>query len=104
MKLLYTIVICMVIFNSWLNLVPAQNVEFPDVNLANKVRETLNLPAGADIPKAQLTALTVLDASLPEEAASEEKISDLTGLEHATQLIRLSLRFNQISDIIPLRK
>lgn len=72
MKLLYTIVICMVIFSSWLNLAPAQNVEFPDINLANRVCEALNLPAGADIPKAQLAALTVLDASLPEDASSEK--------------------------------
>ena len=29
---------------SWLNLASAQNVEFPGQNLANKVREALDLP------------------------------------------------------------
>ena len=73
MKLLYTTVISMVIFGGWFNLVSAENVEFPDLNLANKVRETLNLPADADIPKAQLATLTVLDASLPDDASVEEE-------------------------------
>ena len=95
MKLLYTVVACLVIFSSWFNLVLAENVEFPDVNLANTVREALNLPADADISKAQLETLTVLDAS-------EGDIIDLTGLEHATQLTALSLSFNQVRDINPL--
>ena len=95
MRLLYTIVTCMVIFGSWFNLVLAENVEFPDVNLANTVREVLNLPAEAAIPKAQLATLTVLYASVGD-------ISNLTGLEHATQLTMLDIRSNQISDISPL--
>ena len=76
-------------------MVLAENVEFPDVNLANTVREALNLPAGAAIPKAQLETLTILDASMGD-------IRHLTGLEHATQLTELYLSFNQVRDINPL--
>ena len=95
MKRLYTYVIFMVIFGNWLNFAAAQNVEFPDINLANKVREALNLPADAAIPKAQLATLTVLDAWA-------EQIHDLTGLENAEQLMELYLEGNEINDISPL--
>ena len=90
-----TFVILIVIFTGGLNPVSAENVEFPDVHLANIVRETLDLPANADIPRAQLATLTSL-------SASGEGISNLTGLEHASQLTVLELGFNRISDISPL--
>ena len=77
-------------------------VEFPDVNLAKRVREALYLPAGAAIPKAQLTTLTVLDASTRNAAAPEEMIRDITGLEHATRLLELGLSGNKIRNIKPL--
>ena len=77
-------------------------VTFRDANLAKKVREALNLPAGAAIPKAQLATLTRLNTGTPSNAASEEKIRDLTGLEHATRLRELSLFRNEISDLTPL--
>ena len=102
MKRFYTYVIFTIIFGSWLNLAPAQNVVFPDANLANKVREALNLPAGAVIREAQLATLTGLDAGATEDTALEAKIRDLTGLEHATQLEWLYLDSNEISDITPL--
>ena len=71
-------------------------VEFADINLANKVRTALGLPAGAAILKTQLESLTSLDAS------QGDKISDLTGLEHASQLAWLNLDGSAISDITPL--
>ena len=74
-------------------------VAFRDVNLANKVREALNLPAGADIPKAKLATLTRLDASVYN---GEGYINDLTGLEQATQLKTLLIVNHEISDITPL--
>ena len=95
MKRFYIYVIFMVIFGSWVPLSSAQHVEFPDVNLASTVREALDLPAGADIPKAKLATLTRL-------SAAGEGISNLTGLEHASQLTVLDLGFNRISDISPL--
>ena len=95
MKHFFTFIIFIIIFTSGLNLVSAENVEFPDANLANIVREALDLPAGADIPKAQLATLTSL-------SAAGEGISDLTGLEHAIQLTSLNLHNNTISDLSPL--
>ena len=81
-------------------------VVFRDTNLANKVREALNLPAGADIPKAKLATLTRLDASVyaTATAAEWEKISikNLTGLEHATQLKTLLLTNHRVSNIASL--
>ena len=78
------------------------NVIFPDANLANKVREALDLPAGVPIPKSKLSTLTVLEAWVPEDTPPQEKIRDLTGLEYATQLNELLLLNNQISDVTPL--
>ncbi|MDD9974244.1 MAG: leucine-rich repeat domain-containing protein [Candidatus Poribacteria bacterium] len=85
---------------------PDGTVVFRDANLANKVREALNLPTGADIPKAKLATLTRLDASVyaTATAAEWEKISikNLTGLEHATQLKTLFLVNHRVSNITPL--
>lgn len=95
MKSLYTFVIVTVIFSSWLNVASAQNVEFPDVNLAGAVREALGLAPNAPITIQGMQTLTVL-------IANESQITNLTGLEHAIQLRELSLYGNQISDISPL--
>ncbi len=70
-------------------------VEFADINLANKARTALGVPAGAAIWNTALAELRELDAS-------GEKISDLTGLEHATNLTQLNLESNNISDISAL--
>ena len=80
--------------------VPDTIVEFKDINLAKRVRRSLRLPTGdgvdlLKIPKAELEKLKELDAWY-------EDITDLTGLEHAAQLRKLSLRGNPISDLIPL--
>ncbi len=73
----------------------APPVEFADINLANKVRTALGLPAGAAIRNADL-------AELRELSAEGETISDLTGLEHATNLRILNLNGTGISDLSAL--
>ena len=82
-----------------LNASPASvpsTIQFSDVFLARTVRIALGLPIGADtLPKTELAKLTVLDATGID-------ITDLTGLEHATQLTVLNLEKNDISDITPL--
>lgn len=78
------------------------NVIFPDTNLANKVREALDLPTRALIPKSKLSTLTVLEAWVPEGTPRKKQINDLTGLEYATELSELLLLNNRISDITPL--
>ncbi len=86
---------------------PGPVVEFADVNLAKAVRKHLKLYIGDDvdilkIPKAELVELKYLDYDLDYDTHISSRISDLTGLEHATQLITLSLRRNNINDITPL--
>ena len=77
-------------------------VVFRDANLAKKVREALNLPAGADIPKAKLATLAHLEAQYSGAVGTDKDIRNLTGLEHATGLKRLWINTNKSSDISPL--
>ena len=95
MKRLHTLVIFTVIFSSWLNVAAAQNVEFPDANLAAAVREVLGLAPNAPITRQHMQGLDGL-------FINDNQITNLTGLEHATELKVLGLGNNQISDIRPL--
>ena len=68
---------------------------FPDANLRNAVKTTLSITNDADLCINGMGGLTFLIASL-------STISDLTGLEYATNLTNLDLLFNQITDISAL--
>ena len=74
---------------------PSQDLEMPDANLAKAVREALDLAPDAPITQTALQGLTRLGANWRE-------ITNLTGLEYATNLERLYLSNNQISDLTPL--
>ncbi len=87
---------------------PDTIVEFKDINLAKGVRQALNLPIGDNvdilkIPKSELAKLTELDLETQRVAVA---VTDLTGLEHATQLTLLNLngywREHNVSDLTPL--
>ncbi len=94
MKVFYScIVIITVVFSSWFNVASAQSV-VTDANLLAVVRTRLSKPTG-DITAADMATLTDLFARY-------QNISDLTGLEHATNLRSVSLDYNQISDISAL--
>jgi Leucine-rich repeat (LRR) protein len=73
---------------------PNDFINFPDLNLEDAVLNALNQPVGP-IARADLEALSALNAT-------ERGITDLTGLEHAVNLKRLYLGYNQISDLTPL--
>ena len=75
--------------------VPAQVVEIPDPILRQAVRETLNLPAGTPITQADMRQLTQLDAR-------DRQITELAGLEYATNLSSLTLGHNEITDLTPI--
>ena len=75
----------------------AQNVNIPDPNLRAAIVEVLEKAPGAPITAADMATLTRLDA----ETAN---ITDLTGLETATNVDRLELRDNAISDLSPLQR
>ena len=70
-------------------------VAIPDKNLAAAVREALGLGAKATITKQAMPKLTSLNAS-------DRQISDLAGLEYATELTDLDLGRNQITNFTPL--
>ena len=75
--------------------IPYPEVLVPDAGLAGAIRSELGLDAGDPITQQTMATLTNLDAS-------DQGISDLTGLEHATNLQTLNLDKNQISDLQPL--
>ena len=73
----------------------AQVVDIPDPDLRAAIAEQLGKASGAIITTADMATLTHLHARNID-------ISDLTGLESATNLTYLSLNDNNISDISPL--
>ncbi len=78
------------------HLVTPPRVEFVDANLATAVRRALDLDTGdgvdlLKIPKAELEKLTVLGL--------RSNVSDLTGLEQATQLKKLESWYSRLTDI-----
>ena len=71
-------------------------IDFPDTALGTAVRKALKVPAGSPILPDTLAVLTRL-------TASRQRITDLTGLEHATGLERLDLGQNEnITDVSAL--
>ena len=73
----------------------AQPVHIPDANLRAAVRETLELPDVTPITREAMLQLTRLDVK-------SRGVTDLTGLEFATNLTWLRLRKNRIADITPV--
>ena len=73
----------------------AQIVTIPDANLRAAINEALDKPENARITHEEMLTLTGLDAD-------NRGITDLTGLETATNLRELALRDNLISDLTPL--
>ena len=71
---------------------PPPQMEIGDSNLAAVIRETLGLDADAEITDTDMADLTGLNAS-------DRGITDIAGLEHATNLTELDLRDNEITDI-----
>ena len=70
--------------------------EVLDPNLKQLIRETLSLPETLPLTQGQMQKLTELDAG------GDRGITDLTGLEDATNLRALILYQNPIVDISPL--
>ena len=75
---------------------PGDLVSIPDPNLRAVIEERLGKSPGAVITAAEMARLERIEAD-------EAGISNLTGLEAATQLERIEFRRNSISDLSPLR-
>lgn len=76
----------------------AQVVDIPDPNLKEAIRETLQLPAGSPITQQDMEKLHHLD----NEKTEKMGITDLTGLQYATNLNAIPLNQNEITDLSPL--
>ena len=70
-------------------------VDIPDKNLRTSIAEAIGVPPSASILRGHLENLTNLEAR-------NANISDLTGLEFATNLRTLVLGRNSVTDISPL--
>ncbi len=70
----------------------AQTVDIPDPNLRAAIKDKLGKASSDPITTTEMAKLTYL-------STTESNISDLTGLEHATNLTHLFLDHNHISDI-----
>ena len=68
------------------------DIQVRDTKLAAAIREELGLEEGEPLSVEAMQQLTEL-------SASEREISDLTGLQHATNLTELELDENNISDL-----
>ena len=90
---LYALTVALVGYAKGTTLEGAVNI--PDANLRVLLEIALDKPDGAAITAADMATLTNL-------SAKGAKIHDLTGLEFAVNLIDLSLRENQFSDLSPL--
>ena len=71
-------------------------VEVPDPNLRQAIRDTLSLPDGVPLTQLEILRLT------RTQKLWQRDITDLTGLQYATNLENLHLSENQIQDLTPL--
>ena len=78
------------------NAAAAQPVHIPDLNLRARIEAALGIASGDAVTQAEMAALISLDAD-------NANISNLTGLEFATDLKVLILSGNNIGDISALR-
>ena len=95
MKFRYILILHLLLYVALCSTAFAQNVGIPDANLRNAIREALNLPDEGPITQADMRQLTTLNAAA-------RQITELTGLEYATNLTDLRLGENPIRDISPL--
>ena len=97
MKRFYMLFLVLLAFSGWIYVADAQDAStwMPDANLRTAVRSALNLNAGDTLTQADMADLTSF-------TAKDAQISNITGLEHATNLESLDLRDNSIASISAL--
>ncbi len=92
---------------------PTDPVHIPDANLRAKVEAALNKASGEAITHAEMAGLRTciyadptgclqLVGPFSDQFNVAGRIHDLTGLEHATGLTRVRLRYHPVSDLTPL--
>ena len=91
----YTLMLCVMLFFFFPLITQAQTVNIPDANLREAINEALGKAPDARVTVDEMETLIRLEAG-------NKDISDLTGLETATNLEDLRLNHNLISDLSPL--
>ena len=91
------LLIAFLTFSNWIFAASAQDVStwMPDANLRAAVREDLGLAANAELTQAKMVDLINLHETKAE-------ISNITGIEHATNLQTFVLWGNSFGDLTPL--
>ncbi len=99
MKSFYRFFVILAALSCCLNLALAQDETewMPDENLRTIVRETLNLDSNTTLTQQTMQTLAVLNAE-------NSDITNIKGLEYATQLGTLNLGANEISDLSVLEE
>ena len=99
MKCFYKFFVILAALSCCLNLALAQDETdwMPDENLRTIVREALNLDSNSSLTQQAMQTLTTLNAE-------NNDITDIRGLEYATQLEVLNLGANEISNIALLEE
>ena len=92
---IYTFIFCATLFFMFPLMTKAQTVNIPDANLRAAIEEALGKAPDVRITVDEMRTLIRLEAG-------NKDISDLTGLEAATNLEDLRLNHNSISDLSPL--
>ena len=69
---------------------------FPDANFRAALASILEINEGDEITEEKIAATTSLDVSKSYNTPDEEKIADLTGVEHFTALTYLNCNRNQL--------
>ena len=92
---IYTLMLCLMAFLVFPLTASAQNVNIPDTNLRAAIAEALGKVPQAPITRADMARLTRLQAH-------NKDISDLTGLEFATNLNEIRANNNLVTDLSPL--
>lgn len=77
----------------------ADEVVIPDATLKAQIIDTLEL-SSSTVTEADMRQITVLETPNNDPASM---ITDLTGLEYATNLRELNLDYNKITDLTPLQ-
>ena len=81
------------------DVIPGQQVHIPDPNLRTLIAEELDKSLNAPITVEEMKSLRNLDAC---RGGCEKGIRDLTGVQFATNLRRINISHNQVSDISPV--
>ena len=107
MKRFYSLFVLLIVLSCWMNAASAQVVNILDPVLASVLRDALDLAPDAPITKSKMQTLYRLNVSNWDikdlTGDIQQKITDLTGLEHATQLSWLVLHAaHRTEDLRPL--